>query len=206
MPSFAVALSELCLGAIALVALVAVTQTGGPGASRRPSSSPENRVIEWIRENGGEVRCCTTHCSTEGGAGRGRPPPTTKHASAASGGGCLTSGATTNPTLQVHFRIGRECSTCLRGALASRTFAAGDLVAKVPFTLAIALDANETHPPVGCLATRIYFRSSVKLAKGVEAVSRLLQTGCTGGLLPLVPCSCRWEPSLWGHECDRTPS
>lgn len=47
--------------------------------------------------------------------------------------------------MQFHFKIGRECETCIRGVVAAKDMKEGDIVVAIPLTLAIWLDQDPPY-------------------------------------------------------------
>lgn len=57
-------------------------------------------------------------------------------------------------TAQVLFTIGKTCSSCQRGALASRPFETGDVIARVPASATLAVGPGPLHEEALKLLTR----------------------------------------------------
>ncbi len=49
--------------------------------------------------------------------------------------------------LQVDLEIGRECPTCVRGALAGRDFSEGDIIARVPVNSSVRFQKTRGYAP-----------------------------------------------------------
>ena len=126
--------------ALLVVALLVVGARAGWFSKKKepPAPQPEQKhpVIEYLEAQGGQVRV-------------GKRPDQRLSAVLLSKAG-LPEVPGPPCTPQASFKLGRACPTCPRGAIATKDLEAGELIARVPFSAAVAFPpALSTDAAVG---------------------------------------------------------
>lgn len=126
----------------ALVVLIACGSVQG---------SAEEALVDWVATRGGQVRgggSSTSRAarrSPQQSASASKAPLCVgKFCSGALGQHCQTCLPRLPPPSQVHFEVGRRCAACERGALASRAFAAGEELARIPAAASLAVHGDDS--------------------------------------------------------------